>query len=175
LWCLFADASHTIVIHGFLSGAGTNRSWSGKEGPAILFAELAALVPALEKKGVTIPDEISSFTNGVKFCELVSHQVQNAREAFRQSMVGQSFTQKYIWDDESTRILIRAVQHNGRRWEIIRRTHFSHVFDEEASIRGGRNLCKCLSNRWDGLNTVKDPRIGEEKAKLGSIQGFFKP
>jgi hypothetical protein len=85
LWCLFAEVSHSYTINMFINGAinGDKRPCSGEvETIVILFAKLAALLPALEEKGITIPKAIHSFAKGVIVEELLSAQIQDAKEQF---------------------------------------------------------------------------------------------
>jgi hypothetical protein len=114
---------------------GANHPWSGEvEATAILFAKLAALLSALEEKGITIPEVIRSFAKEeVIVEELISTQFQEVKEHARRLhskfmmgnqyavgcgkamlgntngfMIGNQITCKYNWDDENSRTLIRA-------------------------------------------------------------------
>jgi hypothetical protein len=89
-WCLFVERSHTKTLNLFINGA--QKPWSGAEdAKAILFAELNALLPALEKKGVTIPDVIRGYAKEAVAQNLLSAYIQEAREQFRKSMLGNTY------------------------------------------------------------------------------------
>ena len=64
---------------------GVNKDWSGEvEATEILLAELTALLPALEKKKVIIPDEICRLANEVIVKKLLSMRVREAKEQARE-------------------------------------------------------------------------------------------
>ena len=66
-----------------------NKDWSGEvEATEILLAELTALLLALEKKKVIIPDEIHLLAKEVIVKKLLSMQVQQAKEQARAAMMG---------------------------------------------------------------------------------------
>jgi hypothetical protein len=117
-----------------------NKDWSGEvEATEILLAELTALLLALEKKKVIIPDEIHLLAKEVIVKKLLSMQVQQAKEQARAAMMGNTNARghgtammgntnargcgaammgnqnsaNYNWDDEHVRILIRGVLRFG--------------------------------------------------------------
>ena len=66
---------------------GVSKDWSGEvEATEILLAELAALLPALKKKKVIIPDEIRLLAKGVIVEKLLSMQVREAKEQAREQV-----------------------------------------------------------------------------------------
>jgi hypothetical protein len=89
LWCLFREGSHTYAICMFING--THKPWNMTESPAILFAELNRLLPKLVAKGVIIPERIRAYANQAFSENVISTQVQAAREAWRISQLGNQY------------------------------------------------------------------------------------
>jgi hypothetical protein len=78
-----------LISHGYSKRRVIKNPWSGQEeAKAILIAELAALLPSLAEKGVTIPDTIRRYAAEAVTENVLSAQVREAREAFRQRMLG---------------------------------------------------------------------------------------
>ena len=172
-----------------------NKDWSGEvEATEILLAKLTALLPALEKKKVIIPDEIRRLAKEVIVKKLLSMQVQEAREQSRRLMMGNTYASghrallgntngrgnkgkqlgnqkaaKYNWDDEHIHILICGVLRFGSQWNKIRDEYFFNWFEKDAGAK--KRGSEVLKYRWGVLNENGDLRIGEEKAKAKSKSG----
>ena len=179
---------------------GVNKDWSGEvEATEILLAELTALLPALEKKKVIIPDEICRLANEVIVKKLLSMRVREAKEQAREHSsaammgnmhargngaskigntnargngalkMGNQNSAKYNGDDEHVRILIRGALRFETQWNKIRDEYFINWFEKDAKAKRRGN--DVLRRRWGALNEKGDRRIGEEKAKAKSKSG----
>jgi hypothetical protein len=164
-YVLFEESIHYKTVSLFLSGM--NLPWkSQEEGATILFRELGMILPALEAKGVVVPEDIKKYANTCFAQDLISSMVQKACEEKYDKQRGVST----VWTPQEEQDLLEAVRVYGTKWRVIIKevpTIYSNS-DYEYETNTIKHEA-CLQMKFSRMMALNDSRITDEIRKKALV------